>query len=669
MGTTVSGGPNFTISGGTIRPNGSGSNLFHSFSQFNIGAGQSATFSGAAGTRNVLARVTGGSASQINGALRCDIAGANLFLMNRAGIVFGPGASLDVSGNLAATTADVLFLSDGGRFPGVISPNDSLITGADPARFGFLAANASGVGDITLTDTELAVPTGQTLTLVGDRVSLIRSQIDGTNGSIAIASAGSLAKFTLISADPASLATTEFARPGIAIQPSGSVIVSNHSTLSIRDNPTGRIVIRAGRLEIKRASRIDAIAEDSGGGAINVLANVIQLGPGGVISAGTQGQGDGGGISMIVDRLLNITGTSNQPAGIFAQAREGATGNAGIIHVGASQAQVRVGPSAAITASTAGGKGGNLIIRAGQLQVSGGSISASTAGDQSAGDIDILARTLSISQGGIIESRAQSSSGVGGIGAAGSIQIRATDLIDVASEGRLSVDNATGEQAGRIVLTTTNLVVRDGGSISSTSRRGNAGPILITATQNVQVSQAAITASSSDGDGGRLVVLDTQSIHLDGATLSAEGLDGGEVRLRAVKRIDILNGSRVAASAQRRGGNVDIDPLVVNIINSTISASNLLGEGGNVRIKGNFITRSPDSLIDATGDVAVTRVETNVSLSLGRIAAKPFDPSHLLWDVCAPQRSDQISTMVRRGRGGAATTHDPWTLSFDAPGD
>src|SRR5687768_10159265 len=64
-----------------------GGNLFHSFSRFNLATGESATFSGPAQTTRVLARVTGGQPSSIDGAIRSSIAGADLFLINPAGIV------------------------------------------------------------------------------------------------------------------------------------------------------------------------------------------------------------------------------------------------------------------------------------------------------------------------------------------------------------------------------------------------------------------------------------------------------------------------------------------------------------------------------------------------------------------------------------------------------
>src|SRR5690349_6755108 len=67
-----------------------GPNLFHSFSQLDLTQGQTASFSGPSSIQNVLARVTGGAASSIDGTLQCTIPGANFYLINPAGVMFGP---------------------------------------------------------------------------------------------------------------------------------------------------------------------------------------------------------------------------------------------------------------------------------------------------------------------------------------------------------------------------------------------------------------------------------------------------------------------------------------------------------------------------------------------------------------------------------------------------
>jgi filamentous hemagglutinin family protein len=81
-------GPHYRIGAelGQLR----GSNLFHSFGQFNVPTGGSATFTGPTTIANILSRVTGGQPSAIDGVLRSEIAGANLFCSIRAGYCWAP---------------------------------------------------------------------------------------------------------------------------------------------------------------------------------------------------------------------------------------------------------------------------------------------------------------------------------------------------------------------------------------------------------------------------------------------------------------------------------------------------------------------------------------------------------------------------------------------------
>src|SRR6266404_7894895 len=76
-----------------------GDNLFHSFARFGIPTNETATFEGPSNVKNVIARVTGGAASNIDGTLRSAMPLADVWLLNPSGIVFGPGATLEVPGS------------------------------------------------------------------------------------------------------------------------------------------------------------------------------------------------------------------------------------------------------------------------------------------------------------------------------------------------------------------------------------------------------------------------------------------------------------------------------------------------------------------------------------------------------------------------------------------
>jgi filamentous hemagglutinin family protein len=75
-------------------------NLLHSFGQFNVQTGESATFTGSGSIASIISRVTGGQRSLIDGLIdsRSAMPSANFFLLNRSGVLFGPHATLDSGG-------------------------------------------------------------------------------------------------------------------------------------------------------------------------------------------------------------------------------------------------------------------------------------------------------------------------------------------------------------------------------------------------------------------------------------------------------------------------------------------------------------------------------------------------------------------------------------------
>ncbi len=161
-----------------------GGNLFHSFTEFNVQTGGSATFTGPDTINNILGRVTGASTSEIDGLIKSDIAGSNLYLLNPNGFLFGENARVDVDGAFTVSSRDRINLGNDGVFLAT-NPDQSVFTASPPQAFGFLGGNPAG--KITFNGTRL-VTVGQ-VNVAGGEVLLDKARLtsvtaDGNSGSI-----------------------------------------------------------------------------------------------------------------------------------------------------------------------------------------------------------------------------------------------------------------------------------------------------------------------------------------------------------------------------------------------------------------------------------------------------------------------------------------------------
>jgi filamentous hemagglutinin family protein len=173
------------ITDGTL----SGSTLFHSFRQFSIRENETAQFRHDPTVKNLLVRVTGNLASSIDGKLETALTGnpsnrggANLFLLNPNGITFGKNASLNLGGAFIASTADSIYLNNGREFS-ARNPTAPLLTIAVPTGLQF-GSNPGAIA--TLSASNLQVPSGKTLALVGGSLTM-SGGLASVNGKIELA--------------------------------------------------------------------------------------------------------------------------------------------------------------------------------------------------------------------------------------------------------------------------------------------------------------------------------------------------------------------------------------------------------------------------------------------------------------------------------------------------
>jgi filamentous hemagglutinin family protein len=135
-------GGNFDIDGGVVV----GENLFHSFTKLGLAENQSANFYLAnPQIANVFSRVTGGDPSALYGMVQ--VVGGNkpnFYLMNPAGIIFGPNFQFPTTIPLTATTANGMVF--GGQWWSATGANDYATLGKAPTGFfGFTSAQPAAI--------------------------------------------------------------------------------------------------------------------------------------------------------------------------------------------------------------------------------------------------------------------------------------------------------------------------------------------------------------------------------------------------------------------------------------------------------------------------------------------------------------------------------------------
>ena len=176
VGTIINhNGNSYNITGGTI----SGTNLFHSFTEFGLSPQEVANFLSNPQINNILGRVTGGNASVVEGLIKLTGGNSNLYLMNPSGWVFGQGASLDVPGSFAATTATRIGLGDG--FFNAFGDNDFSKLAGSPTSFVFDSQTG-----LIINEGNLEVGQGESLWLIGNSV-ISTGTLEAPGGNVTIA--------------------------------------------------------------------------------------------------------------------------------------------------------------------------------------------------------------------------------------------------------------------------------------------------------------------------------------------------------------------------------------------------------------------------------------------------------------------------------------------------
>ena len=553
-----------------------GSNLFHSFGQFDVGTGESATFSGGSDISRVIGRVTGG-ASSIDGTIRSTISAADVYLINPNGITFGANASLDVPGAFHASTADELVFGDGTRFSADPASPLSLSTAA-PEAFGFLGANPAAL----TSGGELAVVDGNDLSLSGGGLTISGGRLEARGGRLDLTSVSGAGTLGL----PGQTEGTT--------DRSGALGISGGSVITISTSlPGGAMRVRGGDVDISDATLFGSAFGDFEGGTVHVVATgALTLRDNAEISARNNGAGAGGAITVTADSMTFSGGST-----IFTDVNsfsDGAT-----IRMDVTGELRLVGDSRVFAEVSANesGDAGSVTISAGRVVLLESSVLASASfGSGRAADIVLVTPDLVIDGTGAGNTQTGLSSnaeiGVGetfSTGDAGSVTVTA-DRIEILSGGSIQTLARASGDAGNLTLNTDVLILDDSRITSSAiGQSSRIGVINLTADESITLRNgSAITAQATDQFN--LSALDPDAIVLSAPTVSLSG--GSEIT--------------TATAGLADAGNIVIRASSVDIDNATISSETTeFGDGGSIMITTGTLTLENGATLTSTasGDV------------------------------------------------------------------
>ncbi|MGI0483944.1 filamentous hemagglutinin N-terminal domain-containing protein [Pantanalinema rosaneae CENA516] len=530
-----------------------GTNLFHSFLEFNVGHGRAVYFHDP-GVANILTRITGANPSRIDGKLGVE-GNANLFLLNPNGILFGAGASLDIRGSLITTTATAIQFSDGSEFSTTDRLTPPLLTVAVPIGLqrGTIASGSTIVNHGQLT-------TGQDLTLAADRLELQGTLQAGRD-------------LTLLATD----------------------------TVQIRDTPTQPFLAQSGQaLTIQGDRGIDILALNhpaqipfQSGGNLSLISD-------GVISADAQWLSQGnfqvrslsGGLATLTslfDPIITSTGDVDLALNY--------TGASLLIEAGGN---VRIQGTVDITAPDLAapliGDDGvlnsqpGLIVRSGQSILryasNSGVVPGSTTGAGLVTDPGItLQGAVTTLPNGVVRLTADQGGSINTQGISTSQgEITVTSAGDITSNGQLLNVETVNGNAGNIRLTAANgniaigsllaysddditfgnggdITVVAGGSvtadqISTWSTFGAGGDLSITVGQAIVVQDLLTYSYFGDNDSGDVTLSSGSTVTFNAIDSSSENGWAGDVRITAPNDITATGRTDVSTYGSGQGGQL-----------------------------------------------------------------------------------------------------------------
>ncbi len=624
-GTVVTpNGNQFDITGGQLSSDRV--NLFHTFSQFGLSQNQIANFLTSPSVRNILGQVIGGNPSFINGLLQVSGSQANLVLINPAGILFGPNASLNLPAAFTATTANRVGFAANTRattqWLTVGGANNYATLVGTPGQFAFAMPQPGAIVNAG----NLNVSGGQSLTFLGGTV-VNMGQLSAGQLTIAAVPGTSLVRLS----QPGSLLSLDIQPlPSLGngmVRPRSVIPLSPFAPSSLPQLLTGGNLVSATGLQLNPQGQVELV-----GSGISVHpGDVVVSSPQStvsaqqaLISAANQVTIDRsqlqttGNLSLLAQNNVLVRDSTTTPVQIVAGGNLTLQGNQGIDILALNH------PQPALQS------GGNLSL------ISNGTISGD-AHFTSGGWFAI--RNLAGNPGNFLSLYdpiiLSTSDVVFGDYTGASLKVVAAGSI---TGGNILIRNpetltpAIAADPDATVLTTTPAIILLAGQNVTTSTVPITTGVLPTQfnpggpTLPGSITVGSLNTSSGGGGPIRLLApgnitvnggIDTSANSIPVATAGAVQIDaGGNIAITgAINTSAIsfdLNSTTTATGGSvslNAGGNITFSTIDTSALANLISFTGFLGTGGNVTLVANGVVRGTGANVE-TGETIFTNSPT-----------------------------------------------------------
>ena len=590
-------GPNFQISsefGKLVGPN-----LFHSFSEFSLQKGEAAVFTGPENIGNILGRVTGGKTSNIDGLIQSEIAGANLYLLNPSGFLFGKNAEINVDGAFSVHASEKLNLEGEGVFD-ALNPDQSVFFSSSPESFGFLEGNP--VGEIKLDATKLKIEgASRSFQTVGRK-------IEGTNSSSITLNKGATLQQHAIEIHhnktkikTLSVKGDEAGAGGVEMVADEIRLIRPNITSDTREGDAGDLVIKSNNTFLL-AGKIYAISKGSGKTAGVIFTknkldenSLFEVQGGGVINSDAKSTGSGSDISIEHDEM--------QLEAMTIKSLTRGEGNGARILANGKKLISKGRITSTVASKSEGGKGGDIFIEVDDVTIKYGRIFSEnlTLEDESSkgGDIRVKGKVLTLLTAGSIYSETSGYSNAGDI----SIESEYINLQGKNSSTPIWFWQNGGQEFGGIGSVTH----KRGGNIKG----GNTGDLKITA-DHIKLSRGGVIFVVTKGSG------DAGTLDLNAKKLEITGSEnfyrtGGDVWNNVGDIDNEMYDSQITGQvwdnlatgewdlSSGKGGdlNITVDELYMNKKGRIRLESWGAGSAGTLQLRARKIRMSKISTIDA----------------------------------------------------------------------